>query len=49
MFCVVAMSSEKFAKDRFASGKPVGKFDIDKMNIHGGSLAIGKYALYPLH
>lgn len=38
---IAAMESEKFAKERLPSGKIVGKFDFDKMNIHGGSLAIG--------
>eukprot|EP01035_Chromulina_nebulosa_P017052 gene17052-22562_t len=38
---VTALQSESFAKSRFASGKPVGKFDFDKMNTLGGSLAIG--------
>lgn len=36
-----AMSSEKFAKDRFPSGKPVGRFDMAKTNVLGGSLAVG--------
>lgn len=38
---IAAMASDKFAKDRFASGKPVGSMDFDKMNTLGGSLAIG--------
>lgn len=38
---IAAMESESFAKERLPSGKIVGKFDFDKMNIHGGSLAIG--------
>lgn len=38
---LTAMASEKFAKDRFPTGKPVGKFDYDKMNTLGGSLSIG--------
>eukprot|EP00595_Chromulina_sp_UTEXLB2642_P003723 CAMPEP_0196765364 /NCGR_PEP_ID=MMETSP1095-20130614/8282_1 /TAXON_ID=96789 ORGANISM="Chromulina nebulosa, Strain UTEXLB2642" /NCGR_SAMPLE_ID=MMETSP1095 /ASSEMBLY_ACC=CAM_ASM_000446 /LENGTH=332 /DNA_ID=CAMNT_0042123293 /DNA_START=263 /DNA_END=1262 /DNA_ORIENTATION=+ len=38
---ITALQSESFAKSRFASGKPVGKFDFDKMNTLGGSLAIG--------
>jgi len=35
-----AMSSQKFADTNFG-GKKVGTIPVDKMNIHGGSLAIG--------
>jgi len=38
---LTAMASETFAKERFPSGKPVGKFDFEKMNTLGGSLALG--------
>lgn len=38
---IAAMSSDKFAKERFASGRAVGAFDTDKMNVLGGSLALG--------
>merc|ERR1719223_1633958 len=38
---ITAMQSEAFAKDRFVDGRPLGKFDFDKMNLHGGSLAVG--------
>jgi len=37
---LTAMDSQKFADDNFG-GKRLGKVDLDKMNIHGGSLAIG--------
>ena len=37
---LTAMDSQKYADDNFG-GKKVGKVDIDKMNIYGGSLAIG--------
>ena len=35
------MESEKFGRERLVGGTPVGKFDFDKMNTLGGSLAIG--------
>lgn len=38
---IAAMESEKFSRDRLIGGQPVGKFDFDKMNTLGGSLAIG--------
>lgn len=37
---LTAMSSQKFADTNFG-GKRVGDIPVDKMNIHGGSLAIG--------
>lgn len=37
---LAAMDSQKFADERF-NGKKVGKIDIDKMNIKGGSLSLG--------
>jgi acetyl-CoA acyltransferase len=37
---LTAMSSQKFADTNFG-GKKVGDVPLDKMNIHGGSLAIG--------
>jgi acetyl-CoA acyltransferase len=36
-----AMSSAKFAADRLPGGKPIGRFDTDKMNTLGGSLSLG--------
>lgn len=36
-----AMSSAKFAAERLPGGKPIGRFDIDKMNTLGGSLSLG--------
>ena len=35
------MASDKVAQDRLPGGKPIGKFDFDKMNTLGGSLSIG--------
>lgn len=40
---VNAMKSEEFAKDRFPGGKPVGKVDMSKTNLWGGSLAVGTF------
>lgn len=38
---MAALDSEKFAAERFPGGKKVGRFDMDKTNVLGGSLAIG--------
>ena len=39
---ITALESDKFAQERgFAGGKAVGKIDYTKLNILGGSLAIG--------
>jgi acetyl-CoA acyltransferase len=37
---LVAMNSQTFADKNFG-GKKVGQVNMDKMNIHGGSLSIG--------
>ena len=37
---LVAMNSQKFADEKFG-GKKVGEVDMSKMNIKGGSLALG--------
>jgi len=38
---MTAMASEVFAKDRLPRGKPIGKMDFSKVNVLGGSLALG--------
>lgn len=38
---MTAMGSEAFAKERLPGGKVIGKFDMDKVNTQGGSLALG--------
>lgn len=38
---IAAMASEKFAAERLPGGKPVGRFDFEKMNTLGGSLSLG--------
>jgi acetyl-CoA acyltransferase len=38
---MAAMDSKKFAEERFASKTPVGRMNMDIVNIHGGSLSIG--------
>ena len=35
------LDSQAFAEERLGRSKPVGAVDIDKMNIYGGSVAIG--------
>lgn len=37
---LTAMNSQAFADTNFG-GKKVGEVDMDKLNIHGGSLALG--------
>ena len=37
---LAAMDSQKFA-DKSFNGKKVGKIDMDKMNLKGGSLSLG--------
>jgi acetyl-CoA acyltransferase len=37
---LVAMASDKFANEKLG-GNRVGDIDMDKLNIHGGSLSIG--------
>lgn len=36
-----AFSSKKFAEDRLGKSEPVGEIDLDKLNVLGGSIAIG--------
>ena len=38
---MTAMASDKFAKERFPGGKPIGQIDMSKTNLLGGSLALG--------
>lgn len=36
-----AFSSKKFAADRLGKSSPIGEIDLDKLNVLGGSIAIG--------
>jgi len=36
-----ALASKKFAQERMGRGEPVGEIDPDKLNVNGGSIAIG--------
>jgi acetyl-CoA acyltransferase len=36
-----AFSSKKFAEDRLGKSDPIGEVDLDKLNVMGGSIAIG--------
>jgi acetyl-CoA acyltransferase len=36
-----AFSSKKFAQDKLGESEPVGEIDLDKLNVLGGSIAIG--------
>ena len=38
---ITAMGSDKFGRDRLPGGKALGKMDLDKMNLLGGSLSLG--------
>jgi hypothetical protein len=41
MYAHLMQASEVFAKDRLPRGKPIGKMDFSKVNVLGGSLALG--------
>lgn len=38
---IKCLASDEFAKEKLGRDKAVGQVDMDKLNIHGGSLAIG--------
>ncbi len=38
---LAAFASERFAKERLGLDAPIGEVDTEKLNVHGGSLAIG--------
>lgn len=38
---LTALASDTFARERFPSGKPVGSLPMDRVNVLGGSLALG--------
>jgi len=39
--CVSAMDSKTFCSDQLTCSKPVGAPDMDKLNVHGGAIAMG--------
>jgi len=39
--CLKAMDSEKFAHDHLGLGAPPGAPDMDRLNVHGGAVAVG--------
>ncbi|MCA9067420.1 MAG: thiolase family protein [Planctomycetaceae bacterium] len=39
--CQKAMASAEFAKQELGRDKPVGELPMDKLNIHGGAIALG--------
>jgi len=39
--CVKALDSKEFCKANLGSGTPVGAPDMDKLNVHGGAIAMG--------
>lgn len=39
--CMEALNSEKFAKDNFPGGKPVGEINPALLNVNGGGIALG--------
>ena len=39
--CVDALASPKFAEENFPGKKPVGKIDLEKLNVNGGGIALG--------
>ncbi len=38
---IKCLASDEFAKEKLGRDKAVGQVNMDKLNIHGGSLAIG--------
>ena len=36
-----ALASTHFARERLGKDKAVGEIDVEKLNVHGGSIAIG--------
>ncbi len=41
LFNIKALSSRKFAKEKLGRVQPVGEVDMEKLNVSGGSIAIG--------
>ncbi len=39
--CIQAMGSTSFARDYLHRDTPVGTVDLDKLNVHGGAIALG--------
>ncbi|MDO8525011.1 MAG: thiolase family protein, partial [Candidatus Omnitrophota bacterium] len=39
--CIEALASKKFAEENFSSSEPVGRIDMDKLNVNGGAIALG--------
>ena len=38
---IQALASKRFAEEKLGRSDPVGEVDLDKLNVHGGSIAIG--------
>ncbi len=39
--CVKALASKKFAQETFSYPEPIGRIDMDKLNVNGGAIALG--------
>jgi len=39
--CVRALESKKFAEERLGKSEPVGRVEMDKLNVNGGAIALG--------
>jgi acetyl-CoA acetyltransferase family protein len=39
--CLKAMASDRFAREHFEGGKPLGELDPDRLNVNGGAIALG--------
>lgn len=39
--CLKAMASERFCRDHLDRASPLGEIDPDKLNVHGGAIALG--------
>ena len=39
--CLKAMNSDAFAKEHLSRSKAIGELDTDRLNVNGGSIALG--------
>ena len=39
--CIEALASKKFAEENFSSHEPIGRIEMEKLNVNGGAIALG--------
>lgn len=39
--CIAAFESKQFAETEFGLNKPIGRIPMDRLNVHGGAIALG--------